>query len=286
MLFGKDENIQSALLYYKIDCVLHRRNTDRYDDRFTSFGNIIDGYMDIMNFFERYFPDPFYMERDQRVSLRNKVFRKVVANMLIHREYLNPSISMIDVRKDYVLVQNANRPLRTGVITPDNYTPHPKNPHMANFFVQMGRAEHLGTGVRNLYHYAPIYLGAEPTITDDDMFRIRLNIAESKQAEMAMGSTANGKIDVQDGTINVTINVLEKIANKLTERQRLILQRLLATGRQNVLENVLETSASLAQYFQVDARTIRRDLNALQSQGIIRRVGPDRGGHWEIIEQQ
>ena len=98
MLFGKDENIQSALLYYKIDCVLHRRNTDRYDDRFTSFGNIIDGYTDIMNFFERYFPDPFYMERDQRVSLRNKVFRKVVANMLIHREYLNPSISMIDVR--------------------------------------------------------------------------------------------------------------------------------------------------------------------------------------------
>jgi len=31
---------------------------------------------------------------------------------------------------------------------------------------------------------------------------------------------------------------------------------------------------------------IRRDLSALQSQGIIRRVGPDRGGHWEIIEQQ
>ena len=78
-----------------------------------------------------------------------------------------------------------------------------------------------------------------------------------------MGTTESGKKDAQDVTINVPENVTV-----------------------HVLENVLETSASLAKYFQVDARTIRRDLSALQSQGIIRRVGPDRGGHWEIIEQQ
>lgn len=74
-----------------------------------------------------------------------------------------------------------------------------------------------------------------------------------------MGTTESGKKDAQDVTINVP---------------------------KNVTVNVLETSASLAKYFQVDARTIRRDLSALQSQGIIRRVGPDKGGHWEIIEQQ
>lgn len=78
-----------------------------------------------------------------------------------------------------------------------------------------------------------------------------------------MGTTESGKKDAQDVTINVPENVTV-----------------------HVLENVLETSASLAKYFQVDARTIRRDLSALQSQDIIRRVGPDRGGHWEIIEQQ
>ena len=44
ILFGKEEIIQSALPYYKIDCVVRRVDTNRYDDRFTSFGNIIDGY--------------------------------------------------------------------------------------------------------------------------------------------------------------------------------------------------------------------------------------------------
>ena len=51
----------------------------------------------------------------------------------------------------------------------------------------------------------------------------------------------------------------------------------------NVLENVLETSDSLAAYFGVNARTIRRDLSDLQTRGIIRHDGPDKGGRWIIM---
>lgn len=273
MLFGKDEVIQSALPYYKIDCVLRRVNTDRYDDRFTSFGNIIDGYSELMSFFERYFPDTFYMEGDQRVSLRNKVFREVVSNLLIHREYLNPSISLIDIRQDHVLIQNANRPLRAGVITPDNYTPHPKNPHLANFFVQMGRAEHLGTGVRNLYHYAPIYLGAEPTITDDDMFRIRLNIAESKRAELAISAT--------DKTTDRTTESSEKSSEKSTEKStEKTWEKIVILIRAN--SNI--TIKEMAKEVHTSERNVEKHLSNLQKKGKIRRVDGDNGGHWEIIE--
>jgi ATP-dependent DNA helicase RecG len=87
-------------------------------------------------------------------------------------------------------------------------------------------------------------------------------------------------------------NVLEKTLNKevqLTERQAKIINRLKETGKmnvlENILENVLETSASLASYLGVNERTIRRDLQFLQKQGIIQHVGPDKGGHWEVIAQ-
>lgn len=83
-------------------------------------------------------------------------------------------------------------------------------------------------------------------------------------------------------------NVLEKTFDKevqLTERQAKIINRMKETGKLNVLENVLETSASLAFYLGVNERTIRRDLQVLQKQGIIRCVGPDKGGHWEVIAQ-
>lgn len=72
-------------------------------------------------------------------------------------------------------------------------------------------------------------------------------------------------------------NVLEE-TKQLTERQKNIFNRLIETGQMNVLENVLETSASLATHFKVDARTIRRDLSVLQTKGFIRHDGPDKGG--------
>ena len=189
---------------------MRRTQTDRYDDRFTSSGNIIDGYTELMQFVEKHFPDTFYLEGDQRVSLRDKVFREVIVNMLIHREYQNPSISILDIRKNYILMLNANRPLRTGLITLDNYEPHPKNPHIANFFVQIGRAEHLGTGVRNLYRYAPLYIGEKPTIEDDNMFSVRFPISLQKQRELTPG--------VKDGNMPTKNDIQKTIQKKLETR--------------------------------------------------------------------
>ena len=49
------------------------------------------------------------------------------------------------------------------------------------------------------------------------------------------------------------------------------------------VDGILETSATLAAHFHVDARTIRRDMSALQTKGVIRRDGPDKGGRWIIV---
>ena len=38
---------------------------------------------------KKHLPDKFFLEGMQRVSLRDKIFREIIANMLIHREYTN-----------------------------------------------------------------------------------------------------------------------------------------------------------------------------------------------------
>ncbi len=55
---------------------------------------------------------------------------------------------------------------------------------------------------------------------------------------------------------------------------------------ENVLENVLETSATLADYFNVNERTIRRDLQLLQKHGFIHHDGPDKGGRWIVLKSE
>ncbi len=51
---------------------------------------------------------------------------------------------------------------------------------------------------------------------------------------------------------------------------------------ENVVENVVETSATFAKKLTVTPRTIQRDLEALQRLGIISHKGSDKGGYWEV----
>ena len=46
-----------------------------------------------------------------------------------------------------------------------------KNPIIASFFNQIGRADELGSGVRNLYKYVKLYSGAEPVFDEEDVFK-------------------------------------------------------------------------------------------------------------------
>lgn len=51
------------------------------------------------------------------------------------------------------------------------------------------------------------------------------------------------------------------------------------------LENNLSLSRSiLASKYSRSERTIQRVLNSLKEKGLIKRVDPLKGGHWEIIK--
>ena len=45
------------------------------------------------------------------------------------------------------------------------------------------------------------------------------------------------------------------------------------------------TTSKMADIIGVDRRNIARNIKKLQNQGVIRRVGPDKGGFWEIISE-
>ena len=283
MLFGKTEMIQSALPYYRIDAVVRLDNTDRYDDRLEVFGNIIDGYDELMDFMAKHLPDPFYMEGDLRMSLRDKIFREVIANMLVHREYLNPTLSIIEITRDGIIAKNANRPLKAGNVTLDNYERHPKNPHMANFFVQIGRAEHLGTGIRNIYKYVPLYTGKLPVIDDENVYTVKMALPTLMNVE---------SLGKQEGEVDTTQKTTEKSTLKSTLKStpKSTPKSTLKGTRKNIVEmiesNPTITLNEIAEQFGKNPRGIDKHIKQLQGQGIIRRIGPAQGGHWEIVTSE
>ena len=74
---------------------------------------------------------------------------------------------------------------------------------------------------------------------------------------------------------------------KLTKRQQVILGIIHRFGVEAGVEAGVEIPSALSIAKQIDtsSRTVQRELTYLQAQGIIRRVGADFSGHWEIIEK-
>jgi|SRR3989338_6074958 len=44
--------------------------------------------------------------------------------------------------------------------------------------------------------------------------------------------------------------------------------------------------STLAKMFNVNEKTIKRDITKLKEKGILKRIGPDKGGHWEIVDNK
>ena len=64
--------------------------------------------------------------------------------------------------------------------------------------------------------------------------------------------------------------------------------RVLSKTRDAILNminrNAKVTSTQMAASLGINRSAVSKHLKKLQADGIIRRVGPDKGGHWEIIE--
>ena len=171
LLFGSDETIGSLCPTYKTDAVVRLRDQDRYDDRLTVKTNLIDAYDALMEFCARNLPDPFVLEGDTRVSVRGIVCRELISNMLIHREFTSPYPAKLEIDLAGLHTQNASRTFFEGNITLNDFSPMPKNPSIANVFTQIGLAEELGSGTRNLFKYARSFMGGDPALVDGNVFR-------------------------------------------------------------------------------------------------------------------
>lgn len=115
--------------------------------------------------------DKFYLEDDQRIDVRNKIFREICSNILIHREFSNPFPAKLLIERDCVRTENANKPNGFGAIDAEAFSPYTKNPAIAKFFRVIGLADELGSGVKNVNKYLKIYSGGEPEFIEGDIFK-------------------------------------------------------------------------------------------------------------------
>ena len=62
----------------------------------------------LIEFGEKHLPDSFYMEGDRRISIRSQILREVIANSLIHREYVSHFPAKFVIEQDKLFIENSN----------------------------------------------------------------------------------------------------------------------------------------------------------------------------------
>lgn len=115
-----------------------------------------------------------------------------------------------------------------------------------------------------------------------DAFILKATLkAEFVEEHIAVEKLSDGETENTDVAVNVAVNN----GVELSERQKNIL-KLIGTGtlvdEKNVAVNVAVNTKLLAEKLGLNRKTIQRELNHLQKQGVIRWVGADKNGHWEL----
>lgn len=211
LLFGKEGLIHAALPHFRTDAILRKVDLDRYDDRDDIRVNLLESHDRLMHFVSKHLNDNFYLEGDRRISLRDKIFREVVSNLLIHREFSNPFPAKLIIEKGRVYIENGNKAREIGVIDPNSFSPYPKNPTLAKFFNDIGWADELGSGVRNTYKYSKIYSGADPTFIEGDVFKTIIPLTSEVNDQAANQVTNQVTNQATDQGTNQATDEIKKL---------------------------------------------------------------------------
>lgn len=262
LLLGRDDVIKDVAPAYETDALLRRINIDRYDDREIVCTNLVESYDLLMEFAQKHLPDPFYLENEQRISLRGVICREMVSNILIHREFSSSYPAKFVIENNRIYTENANRASWSGEITPENFEPNPKNPIIASFFRNIGLADKLGSGVRNIFKYAKYYQGGHPHFFEQDIFRTSVEF-ESETIKVA-DATINATISDADATINATISEEDLQMLRLIQAKPDI------------------TYTELSEQLNLHRATVARRIKSLAEKRVISRIGARKTGAWKI----
>jgi len=210
----------------------------------------------------KYLQNRFYYEgivRKEDLEIPEAVLREAIINALIHRDYMIPAQTQLRVYDDKIWLWNAGK-LPEGISIEQLKKPHAsylRNPLLADIFYKAGYIESWGRGTLNIIDYCTSANLPEPEMSE-----------EMNGFLLVIHKYGEGSEKIPETT--------QKSPRKVPEKSQKILNAL--------KENPFLSRKQLALNLGESEHTIQSRLRKLQKEGIIKRIGTAKGGHWEVVE--
>ncbi len=231
----------------------------------------------------------FLGQHGQFVTIRDYpefVIQEMTVNAVCHRAYnIKGTEIQIKMFDDRLVYESPGK--LPGMVRPENirHTHFSRNPKIAALLKAYNYVKEFGEGVDRIYRELEAN-GASALRFRDNDFILRITVPKV---------TEKVTVKSEKATEKVTEKVTEK-GQKVTENHKKLIAQLIAKASSNgeklsanrvailelMIDNPYVTKVELAKVIGIREISIWRNIEAMRGK-YLRRVGPDKGGFWEII---
>lgn len=260
LMFGKRDSVLAAVPNFWIDYMevpgeSYSDASHRYTYRMPEQDNIWESFNLIMhrlrNFVEAPYvegPDIFGTEDNSQLFC----IREGLVNFCAHADYFAPAHPTIRVFADKIVLQNPGRFILDASEFRTRLLSMPRNPSIIRFFRHPKLSENAGYGIDKILRWKN--LTGQDVVIDSDLMMSTVTYPLKKANLFPHFEGINEGIKTED--------------------EKIVALTLKADGRLTI--------SQLAERLHLSVSKIERIQSALKKRGIIKRVGSNKTGYWEV----
>ena len=281
------------------------RWTDRIYPDGTWEANLFQFFYRVFNKLSQALPVPFMLDGITRIeeSPAHTALREALVNCLVHASYADSGNILVTRYTDRITMRNPGRML----VSVDDYYAGgysmPRNPDIQKMFMLLGFGEKAGSGADTIkngladmgWSVAKLKERVQP-----DAIEITLLIDDTKNENCRVETDEKGRVEIEKSRVETEKGRVETGKSRVEAEKGRVENEENHRGendenyrveneksREKIIKllsaNSQITQPELAQKLNLSQKTIEKHLKLLRENGVIRRVGPNKGGHWEII---
>ena len=299
LLFGKDP--QKFFQRARIRIVRYLGDEERFGREMNVVkdvmfeGRILDMTQKAIDFVDTQIKEYTFLGEDARFVTIPQYppfcWTELIVNAVAHRDYsiLGTDI-MVKIFDHHYVVESPG--ILPGMVRIDNIRQmhFSRNPKIAEFMREYKLVKEFGEGVDRMFREMAEAGNPAPEYKQVEfMVKVRLNSAlrEEETNNIGVNEKVNDRVNEKQKNIAETQENTQKNAQKREKWPEKWPERW-PENAQKILDTISSdksiTIAKLEVELNLGHTTLKKILREMQNENIIRRIGPDKGGHWEVIE--
>ncbi len=226
---------------------------------------------EVFNFIKKHINKEYIItgspQREERWQYPMDALREIIINMIVHRDYMHygdSSVKVYDNNIEFFNPGNLPDTISIEQLLQGNYISQTRNKKLASIFKESGVIEKYGSGIKRIQQQFIAY-GLQPPVFENFQhgFRVVVSAIEHKVVE------------------KVVEKVVDKVVDKVIETMSVNQGKIIELIKKNTFISANKLSIEIG----ISQRKVQENIQKLKELNKLKRIGPDKGGHWEIVDE-